>query len=405
MAIKSIIVEDNTGVHTERQLTTTPTELGYVAGVTGPIQSQVDFLKKGHPYSQWVVGTGSPTNLVTNGDFEADAIGWNAFGNGTTSWETQTPLVGVGSLKITCTANGSMYANIPFHASIVGHTYRIEALVKTSVARNVSMNEDYSTPSSTSSFSCETTTKIVYTFVATRTSISPYISVVSCLTGDTALVDSVVFYDLTAMYGRNLLTPNQSNAETDTTGMTGSIGTLTRNTTTPIAGTGDFKLVSTGSNDLQITTDGTPISVIPGQWYVAQALTKTAGMATSRQMNLRIRWIDASGSSISYTSSTTISCTTQTIFLSVVGQAPSLAVTASVYVVVIAAVSGETLYADSLMFELLDTTISGKTMWFTDVPATAISAGLPGQVALGTDGYAYFCTAANVWKRAALVSW
>jgi hypothetical protein len=55
MAITTIVVEDNAGTHTERALGTTPTELGYVDGVTSAIQTQLDDKEPIGKFSRMVI--------------------------------------------------------------------------------------------------------------------------------------------------------------------------------------------------------------------------------------------------------------------------------------------------------------------------------------------------------------
>lgn len=157
----------------------------------------------------------------------------------------------------------------------------------------------------------------------------------------------------------NLLTANQSNAETDTTGMGCSGGTLTRNTVTPLAGTADFKAVATGGN-LYINCSTRP-SVTAGLWYCAQALVRTSGCAAGRKVSLALEWRDAAGVLISGTANAPqIDCPTTATLVSVIGRAPQGAVTCLIYAYIPNCVAGETLYVDSLMLEVLPTSV---TIW------------------------------------------
>lgn len=157
----------------------------------------------------------------------------------------------------------------------------------------------------------------------------------------------------------NLLTANQSNAETDTTGVYGYNGTLTRNTSSPLAGTADFKLVSTGDTTI-IETATTPVAVTAGQWYAAQALVKTSGCAAGRKSRIAIAWYTAADAYISVSVSADIDCPTTATLMSVVGLAPATATKAYIYIYILSAASGEIIYADDLMLEALPTSL---TIW------------------------------------------
>lgn len=155
--------------------------------------------------------------------------------------------------------------------------------------------------------------------------------------------------------GGNLLTANQSNAETDTTGMDKAGGTLTRNTSTPLVGSGDFKLISTGSNDLILKTATTAATVTAGRWYCAQALVKCT-VASGRKVKIGIAWYKSDDSAISTTYGAEIDCPTTATVISTIQLAPALAAKAYVFVDVVSSVSDEILYADSLELEELPAT-------------------------------------------------
>lgn len=155
--------------------------------------------------------------------------------------------------------------------------------------------------------------------------------------------------------GRNLLTANQSNAETDTTGMAAVAGTLTRDTSTPLAGAADFKVVATGGT-MTLKTATIPAAVTAGRWYAGQALVKTSGCAAGRKCRLTIAWFTAGDVFISESASADIDAPTVATIMSVVGIAPATATKAYIYVYILDAVASETLYADSLMLEVLPTT-------------------------------------------------
>jgi hypothetical protein len=167
----------------------------------------------------------------------------------------------------------------------------------------------------------------------------------------------------------NLLTANQSNAETDTTGMTSAGGTLTRNTGTPLAGTADFKLVSTGSNDLILKTTTTAVAVTAGQWYCAQALCKVTA-AAGRHIKIGISWYTAADALVSTDYGAEQDVPTTATVISVVLEAPATATKAYVWIDVVSSLNAEILYADSLMLEALPTSV---TVWTAALNKLTIS--------------------------------
>ena len=151
----------------------------------------------------------------------------------------------------------------------------------------------------------------------------------------------------------NLLTANQSNAETDTTGMAASGGTFTRNTVTPIAGTGDFKIVATGGASAVINTGGTKATTVAGQWYSFQALLKTSGCAGGRKINLNVVWYQSDGTTYISEEGLPASVDAPTVATLYGGcvKAPALGARAMLQMWIVSAAASEILYADSLMIE------------------------------------------------------
>jgi len=147
--------------------------------------------------------------------------------------------------------------------------------------------------------------------------------------------------------GVNLLTANQSNAETDTTGVTGAWGTLTRNTTTPLAGSGDFKLVADGGGNAAISVS---LAVTAGRWYVFQVFLNTFHWQGGHTVHLQMAWYGASGW-ISNTMGGAVAAEGVPTHLSIMGQAPAGATSCNIYMYLDLSIAGEILYVDSLMFE------------------------------------------------------
>lgn len=151
-------------------------------------------------------------------------------------------------------------------------------------------------------------------------------------------------------HGVNLLTPNQSNAETNTAGMTPTGGTLTRNTSNPLAGTGDFKMVATGASSI-LYADTPRTGVVANHWYCAQALVKTSGFAGGHTVSIMITWMDAATTYLSNSISAPINPTTATVMF-LVAQAPSNAAFAVMSINANSA-AGEIFYSDNLMIEAI----------------------------------------------------
>lgn len=158
--------------------------------------------------------------------------------------------------------------------------------------------------------------------------------------------------------GVNLLTANQSNAETSTTGING-FGTLTRNTVSPIAGTADFKVVATDNNLGIGLNEALTVAVTAGRWYAAQALIKTSGCAAGRKCRILIAWY-IGATHISVSNSVDFDVPTVATVMSVVAQAPATANWAYVRVYVLSSAVGEILYADSIMLEAIPQVL---TIW------------------------------------------
>jgi hypothetical protein len=177
--------------------------------------------------------------------------------------------------------------------------------------------------------------------------------------------------------GVNLLTANQSNAETNTTGVAGNIGTLTRNTTTPLVGTGDFKLVAgAGAEDFIATT--TKATVTAGALYNFQALVKTSGMAAGRLLGITAVWYMADGTTVvSVTGEgvgrVAVSSSWSTPYrFSVHMLAPALAAKVVMRLKIYNPAAGEIVYADSLMVEYVP---FSTTLWTAGANTLAVGLG------------------------------
>ena len=139
------------------------------------------------------------TNLVTNGDFEVNTSGW---GGTTISRETDSPLIGTGSLKLTPTGASHLFVYWDM-ALIVGHTYYFAGLVKntTTGGRRVQAYLEGHGGASVYGMYTDCTagaTLLSITFPATVNTGSPAFKLNGYTDGDYFLLASVVCYDLTA---------------------------------------------------------------------------------------------------------------------------------------------------------------------------------------------------------------
>lgn len=158
----------------------------------------------------------------------------------------------------------------------------------------------------------------------------------------------------------NLLTPNQSNAETGTTGM-GSYGTLTRNTVSPIAGAGDFKVVAIDTG-AYLDTSGAKTSVYATMWYACQFLAKGTG---SGSVAVHLLWYAANGTTfISESVGTGIAISTTATLFKAIFKAPAGAAFVFCRAQLDSGAVGNVLEVDSLMLEAISQYL---TVW-NDIP-------------------------------------
>lgn len=147
--------------------------------------------------------------------------------------------------------------------------------------------------------------------------------------------------------GVNMFTANQSNAEVNTVGINYQNCTFTRNTTTPLVGTGDFKVVATAAASSGLTTSGAMTAVTAGHMYCMQCLVNTVGLAAGRTVRLAMLWWNGA-SFISYVSSSIVAPTVPTRII-VMGIAPATTTQTELNMDIVNSANGETMYVDSLM--------------------------------------------------------
>ena len=157
---------------------------------------------------------------------------------------------------------------------------------------------------------------------------------------------------ITAYGSINLLTANQSDLETDTTGWGGATNcTISRTTAQFKYNTASLQLSSTAAGTMTAATlggtSGVPVTV--GQSYVAQAYFRSATVA--RSVSVTIDWYNgASFLSASVGSTVTSSTANYNTLASVVATAPASATHASVKVTVASTAAGaEVHYVDAIL--------------------------------------------------------
>ncbi|MCK9324486.1 MAG: phage tail family protein [Bacteroidales bacterium] len=151
----------------------------------------------------------------------------------------------------------------------------------------------------------------------------------------------------------NLLTPNQSEVETDTTGLTtaGLPGTLVRDTANYNLGAASAKVTATAGSDITLRSSiGTlGILVTVGASYTFTGYTKTT-VAAGRQMHPLISWYDSAGSLVTVSSGTNVSCPDAWTKMTITATAPATSVYAASGFKVLSALNGEILWYDTASF-------------------------------------------------------
>jgi uncharacterized phiE125 gp8 family phage protein len=155
--------------------------------------------------------------------------------------------------------------------------------------------------------------------VAPTEAVTAKVSVVlvGALAGEILNADALV---LTAMATSvNLLTANQSGAETDTTGMEAVNGTLSRDTSAFYAGAASFKLVVLAAGDAQIRTTYTAVTAETAYAFSVYVKAATVG---GRVWRARVEWFSATGVSLGVLDSAMSAVSTSWTCLFVSGMAP-----------------------------------------------------------------------------------
>lgn len=183
----------------------------------------------------------------------------------------------------------------------------------------------------------------------------------------------------------NLLTLNQGSLETDTTGWEADLNaTIARNTALGGAdGVANLAITATGAGDTAARTLGGAgaIAVTVGGQYTALASVRPT---VNRNVQVGIRWYDASNAPLSTTLGTSTPVTTGVwTQLSVTATAPALATRGAVLVYVIAAGASEVHHADKIAFRQ-----SASTVWSAGGTAATDQERMVAIAAVGEDGVA-----------------
>ncbi len=150
----------------------------------------------------------------------------------------------------------------------------------------------------------------------------------------------------------NLMTPNQSEVETDTTGlMTYGTCSLARDTTEHHLGAASAKCTATANNDFSVRSSmyTAGILVTPGQIYRFSTFTKTQA-ALGRKMYAMLIWYDSNGNNISAPTSAEMDCPADWAEIALSGAAPSNAVFAAGAIKMLSGLIGEILWWDTAFF-------------------------------------------------------
>lgn len=154
----------------------------------------------------------------------------------------------------------------------------------------------------------------------------------------------------------NLLSKNQADLETDTTGWAAGASTsIVRATSPSLHGVASLQLTrntSTGTASATTPTGTLGTPVVAGQQYTVLASFRAAVSATARQVSTNIVWYNAAGSVISTTTGTTTADSTSawTSAPATTATAPALSAFASVTVLVAGAIATEIHFVDMISF-------------------------------------------------------
>jgi hypothetical protein len=152
----------------------------------------------------------------------------------------------------------------------------------------------------------------------------------------------------------NLLTANQSSAETDTTGFDrwqpSGIVELVRDTTTSYFGTASMRVKSTVDGTVLVDTGTSRTSITEGSTYTFSVYAKSQAVS-GRKWKVILRWHGSDGSIISSNTTTLLDAQSTWTRLQITGTAPTNATLAECQLHLINAISGEYLWWDGAQLE------------------------------------------------------
>ena len=127
-------------------------------------------------------------NLVTNGGFDTDIVGWTAFSNATLA-------LNAGRLEVTSDAGFTIGCGSAPITTEVGKTYvlTVDTILGTSSSHQVWVGTDGTTASQHNSGNITSTTSYSATFVATAT--THYVNLIANTDGGTSLFDNVSIHE------------------------------------------------------------------------------------------------------------------------------------------------------------------------------------------------------------------
>jgi hypothetical protein len=163
--------------------------------------------------------------------------------------------------------------------------------------------------------------------------------------------------------GLNLLTANQSNAETDTTGMAAGWGTLSRTIVAGefYAGIAGFKVVATSVNNMTLYTSTKISGLTAGNYYCFSVYAKAS--TALKNWYLNIDWYNAADVYLSSSDSTIVAASTSFTRLFLIGVAPATATKCVVKITLVTPTIGDILYVDNLMLEEIEDDETSPSDW------------------------------------------
>jgi hypothetical protein len=178
----------------------------------------------------------------------------------------------------------------------------------------------------------------------------------------TAFYDSDIEAVTLSIFGRtNVLSPNQSSLETNTTGWVAVTNcAIARSTAQASAGSASLEITASSSGDaIASTTTATKFVVDANQKFSAIADFRAG--STTRSCAVGIRYLTSAGATISTTFGTAVSATSSAfVTANVTVTAPPTATHAQVFVKIVSASTGGVHYVDKIAFHAGDSPVFAR---------------------------------------------